>query len=488
MKNRSYSRLIISFCLNLLAITITIRREKWMVWIDPSLLTEYGPQLAHLLYSVLYLLWAHLFNSLLKTFFWTSPKVKVPVLLQDVMGILVYVFAIAWIVGFVLNFSTINFWTSTGAIGIVIGVALRNVILDAFMGLAFSLESEFLIGDFIVIHDRTTQTRDNIIGQVSGTNWRSTRLIMDGRQITVPNSVIGSKVITNLSRPNVESEFELVFAIDFSVDAEHVLRVLTAGAKAVTGIKGILDHPEPKARIKGTNELGVEYKVKYTILPTQIGPGKARHFIMKSILEHLNRAGISLAYPKLDSYYARMPHRQLDLNSIDDRRKILSRVSLFQTLQHNTLNQLASLMILKHYGAGDTLIHQNEAGDSMYILLEGLLDAYIDKDSHGQLIKAGQILPGQFFGEMSLLTGEKRSATIQASTSAEVYEITREHVETILMQHIKIAEKLSMSAAENRVRNSATLKKLSDQEQSIHAQNAATQILEKMKTFFNSLY
>ena len=487
MKDRTYSRLIFSFFLNLLLITITIRREEWLAWIDPDWFTEYGHHPAQILYGVLYLLWAHLLNTLLKTFFWTSPKVRVPVLLQDLMGILVYVFAITLIVGFVLNFSTINFWTSTGAIGIVIGFALRNVILDAFMGLAFSLESEFLIGDFIILHDRTTQTRDNIIGQVSGTNWRSTRLIMDGKQITIPNSVIGSKVITNLSRPNVESEFELIFIVDFSVDTEHVLRVLTAGAKAVTGIKGILDHPEPKVRIKGTNELGVEYKVKYTILPPQIGPGKARHFMMKSILDHLSRAGISLSYPKLDSFYARMPHRQLDLDSIDDRRKILSGVSLFQTLQDNTLNQLALLMILKHYGEGDTLIHQNEEGNSMYILVEGLLYAYIDKDSNGQLIKVGQIVPGQFFGEMSLLTGEKRSVTIKATTSAEVYEITQEHVENILMQHLKIAEKISMSVAKYRVYNSATLKNLSDQEQSIHTQNTAAQILEKMKSFFKSL-
>lgn len=487
MKDRTYSRLIFSFCLNLLAITITIRREEWMAWIDFDLLTEYGTHQPQILYCVLYLFLAHLFNTFLKTFFWTNLKVKVPVLLQDLVGILVYIFAIVLILGFVLNFATINFWTSTGAIGIVVGIALRNVILDAFMGLAFSLESEFFIGDFIILHDRTTQTRDNIIGQVSGTNWRSTRLIMDGKQITVPNSVIGSKVITNLSRPNVESEFELTFIIDFSVDTEHVLRVLTAGARAVTCIKGILDHPEPKVRIKGTNELGVEYKVKYTILPPQIGPGKARHFMMKSILEQLSRAGISLAYPKLDSFYARMPLRQLDLESIDDRRKIISRVSLFKTLQDDTLNQLASLMVLKHYGAGDTLIHQNEEGNSMYILVEGLLYAYIDKDSNGQLIKVGQIIPGQFFGEMSLLTGEKRSVTIQATTSAEVYEITREHVENILMQNLKIAEKISLSVAKYRVYNSATLKNLSDQEQSIHTQNTAAQILEKMKSFFKSL-
>ena len=90
-----------------------------------------------------------------------------------------------------------GFWASTGAFGVVFGFALRNVILDTFMGLALSVESEFKLGDFIVLHDRATQARDNIIGEVIETNWRSTRLVVDGKQITIPNSVMGTKIVTN---------------------------------------------------------------------------------------------------------------------------------------------------------------------------------------------------------------------------------------------------------------------------------------------------
>jgi CRP-like cAMP-binding protein len=283
----------------------------------------------------------------------------------------------------------------------------------------------------------------------------------------------------------VESEFEIVFTIDFSVSSEHVLQVLTAGAKSATIISGILEQPEPKVRVKGTNDLGVEYKVKYSIIPQQIGPGKARHFVLKNILEHLHYAGISLAYPKQDAYYARMPTRHLDLNSMDDRLNILSRVYLFQTLQSQTLSHLASLMLIKHFTEGDILIRQNEEGDSMYILVEGLLYVYVAQELTEPLVKVGQITPGKFFGEMSLLTGEKRAATIKATTNAVVYEITRAHVNSILMTHPQIAEILSMAVAEYRMRLN-DLKDLHNQEdESIQTRNIATQILDKMKAFFN---
>lgn len=456
------------------------------MFIGNDWLKDHSLQVRQVIHGLLFLSLAHLFNIVFKQLLFIRPTgKKIPALLQDLVVVLVYLLAITAICGFVLNFSMTGFWTSTGIFSVIFGFALKSVILDTFMGLALSVENEFKIGDFIILHDRTTHTKDNIIGQVIETNWRSTRLVMDGKQISIPNSVMGAKVVTNLSRPNPESEFEIVVTIDFSVEVEHVLQVLTAGAKAALTVPGILEQPEPKVRVKGTNELGVEYKVKYSIIPQQIGPGKARHFLLKNMLEHLHHVGISLAYPKQDSFYARMPRRHLDLNAMNDRISILSRVALFQTLETPTLSHLASLMTLKYFNEGDILIQQNDEGDSMYILVEGLLYVYVDQNADGQLVKAGQITPGKFFGEMSLLTGEKRVATVKASTNAVVYEITRQHVNSILLNHPQIAEILSMAVAEYRVRLSDLKDATNHQEQTIQTQNVAKQILAKMKSFFN---
>jgi small-conductance mechanosensitive channel/CRP-like cAMP-binding protein len=486
MDSPFFSKLILAVSFTLTLFSLTFLYKNWLTLVGNEWLLAHQLQIYQLIQSLLFFSLAYLFNTAFKQVLLVRPDhKKIPILLQNLVVLLVYLFTIAAICGFVLSFSMTGFWTSTGALGVVFGFALKSVILDTFIGLALSIENEFKIGDFIILHDRAMQSKDNIIGQVIETNWRSTRLVMDGKQITIPNSVLGTKVVTNLSRPNVESEFEIVFTIDFSVSSEHVLQVLTAGAKSATIISGILEQPEPKVRVKGTNDLGVEYKVKYCIIPQQIGPGKARHFVLKNILEHLHYAGISLAYPKQDAYYARMPARHLDLNSMDDRLNILSRVYLFQTLQSQTLSHLASLMLLKHFTEGDILIRQNEEGDSMYILVEGLLYVYVEQELVEPLVKVGQITPGKFFGEMSLLTGEKRVATIKATTNAVVYEITRAHVNSILMTHPQIAEILSMAVAEYRMRLN-DLKDLHNQEdESLETRNIATQILDKMKAFFN---
>ena len=487
MNAQFLSKLIFSLTITLFLLTLTFFHEEWALRIHNDWMQNHPEQVHQITFSILFLSLAHLCNTVFKQIVVTRPSgKKIPVLLQDLVGILIYILSIVGICGFVLNFSMAGFWTSTGAFGVVFGFALRNVILDTFMGLALSVESEFKLGDFIVLHDRATQARDNIIGQVIETNWRSTRLLLDGKQITIPNSVMGIKVVTNLSRPNPESEFELMFTIDFSVEAEHVLQVLTAGAKSALNIPGILEHPEPRVRIRGVNDLGVEYKVKYSILPVQIGPGKARHFMLKNILEHLHQAGISLAYPKQDSFHAKMPRRHLDLNAMDDRISILSRVFLFQTLDEETLNHLASLMVLKHFRADDVLIQQHAEGDSMYILVEGLLHVFVKQEEDEALFKVGQITPGKFFGEMSLLTGEPRTATIKASTHAVVYEITRDHVNSILMSYPQIAEILSMAVAEYRVRLSNLKDMKNQEEQTVQTQNVAKQILDKMMSFFSS--
>ena len=89
----------------------------------------------------------------------------------------------------------------------------------------------------------------------------------------------------------------------------------------------------------------------------------------------------------------------------------------------------------------------------MYILVEGLLFVYADFDGTGKTTQVGRLTPGQFFGEMSLLTGEPRSATIEAATSAVVYEVTKRDLETLIEARPEIAETITQVVAQRRTRN-----------------------------------
>lgn len=97
---------------------------------------------------------------------------KPPRLIVQLFSVIIFLLAISGIVYFVFGQSVTAIWATSGAIGIVIGLALRNLILDTFSGLAIHMERPFEVGEWIMFHSRMGK----FIGRVEETNWRTTRL------------------------------------------------------------------------------------------------------------------------------------------------------------------------------------------------------------------------------------------------------------------------------------------------------------------------
>ena len=119
-----------------------------------------------------------------------------------------------------------------------------------------------------------------------------------------------------------------------------------------------------------------------------------------------------------------MPPRHLSFKT--DKKSLLSRIELFKDLDESELATLSDSVAQLSFNADDTIVKRGN-GTSMYILVEGLLNVFAPVSADGSEIKVAQITPGLFFGEMSLLTGEERSATVTCQTDAEVYEVTKEN-------------------------------------------------------------
>ncbi len=437
---------------------------------------------------------AHFLNRLIVVFFWDGLIQKtigapIPRLIKDVLTIILYIIALTGIVGIVFNKSVTGFWATSGAVGLILGFALRNMILDVFTGIAINIDRPYKLGDWIMTHGSNPQ--QNITGQVVEINWRTTRLYTEDDSIVIlPNSILGIMVVTNLWGGGPESRFETTFCLDFSIPTERACRILLAGAKAVVGQRKICEDPEPRVIASGTNSLGVEYKVRYWMSPWGDGitEGAGRNLITKSILEHLTQAGITPAYPKQDLFYAKMPARHLDSKTLEDRTELLGRTELFKHLDVNDLKTLADNMKQRNFNKGEKLITQSDAGDSMFILSEGLLYAFISTNNHEMELKVGQIIPGEFFGEMSLLTGEPRSATIIAMTDVVAHEVTKDNINSLLTKRPEIAVTISKVVAERRVRNSQKMATATPEERNEETESLAKQIMNKMKSFFKGVF
>jgi small-conductance mechanosensitive channel/CRP-like cAMP-binding protein len=435
---------------------------------------------------------AFLVNRATYVFIWDGPlmrrlHVPVPTLIRNLGSALVYIVAISGIVGVVFDKPVTAFWATSGVISLVVGLALRNVILDLFMGIAIDVERPYKIGDFIMLPAPL-----NMVGRVKEINWRTTRLqTNENNTIVIPNSRMGESVLVNFSDPDPTAEFELTFTLDYAVPPDRALRVLTAGAMAVAGQDGILADPAPKARVKGTTGTGVDYKVKYVIDCSKVGPGKARHRVIVSILEQLHQAGLQLAYSKQDVFYARMPERQIEGKSVDDRIKLLSRIELFTQLEPDELEDLAVSLKPRTFGEHQALIKQGDPGESMFIVIEGLLYVFIDFDGpegNEKEMRVAQIRAGEFLGEMSLLTGEPRTATVQAATETVVYEITKDAVERLFVKRPELVETISHIVADRKLRNTEAYEKATRAERDEQRTTLAAQIRGRITVFFHHLF
>ena len=402
---------------------------------------------------------------------------KVPRLLKDVVAALIFGVAITGILALVYDLDVTGLWATSGVVGLVVGLALQSMILDVFSGIALNVDRPFLLGDWVRLSNRA---RETIIGEVVETSWRSTRLrTIDGTMVIVPNGWVAREIVTNLTRPYAASRFTLNFCLEFSVPTDRAMRILEAGVRSA---KGVLATPAPKVRVNGTTKYGVEYEVRYWLMPRETSPSKGRHRVGAAVLDQLHRAGLTLAYEKHDIYTSPMPPRQLDPRA--DRGEILHRVVLFADLEDNERAQLGAAMREHLVSRGVTVVSAGDSGDSMYIVVEGLLEVRA-LDDHGAELVVGHLAGGDFFGEMSLLTGEPRSATVVAATDVLCLEIRKEHLGPLLAGRPDLAHQVTEKVAERKLRNELRLAEANAPPPTeAETRGLAAQILGKMRDLF----
>ncbi len=405
---------------------------------------------------------------------------KVPTLLEDVVAAVIFATAISGMLALVFDLDVTGLWATSGVVGLVLGFALQSMIADVASGIALNVDRPFQVGDWIRLSNRA---REHIVGEVVECNWRSTRIrCVDGTMVSVPNGWIARDIVVNLTRPQLESRFEMRFCLDFDVPVERALRILEAGVRTA---KGVLATPAPKVRVYGPTRTGVEYEIRYWLVCSETSPSKGRHQVASAVLDQLHRAGLTLAYDKYDVFTAELPTRQLDIRR--HRQQIVARVDLFADLQPTELAQLATTVREVRMGRGADVVRHGEAGESMYILVEGLLEVLVPMGgaAGSEEVLVGQIRAGEFFGEMSLLTGEPRSATVRCATDIVAFEVRKPDLEQLVTQRPALALAITEKVAERRLRSQRRLAEANAAPPSEEETRSLTaQILGRMRGLF----
>ena len=346
---------------------------------------------------------AFLLNAIINKFFWGGIK-KIAVgdffllKIKDFVSMFFYLTATVIIIVGVFNYEfTFNLFSITVII-LVLGTFIRSNILAFFKSVFLGNAQNFNIGDWIKLI--ATKTNLEIVGEVEDIDRKSLKLKTEGNNIVIiQQATLNEFVIQNYWGSGKQSRFEVRINIDSSFSPERIKRILTAGAKDAVRRNGFLSEHQPDVLLKNVDKNGTEYSIFFWIEPWEkFSPQWAKDKILQTVLSHLKHAGINLSNTK-------------GIEMKENVAGVLSNIELFGKLNEKELELLAGKLEIKEFAEGEKIISQGEEGASMFVLVEGLLRATILADN-GSEIEVGQLSPGDFFGEMTLFTGEKRTATI----------------------------------------------------------------------------
>src|ERR1041385_644225 len=342
-------------------------------------------------------------------YFQQRHHVEVPKFLVEVVRLSILALIIFLVLenSYEKSFNSLLF--TSGFAAVILGLAMQDTVGNIIAGMALQLSKPYDHGDWLVV--------DNRHAEVIEVNWRATRLrTMDDIVIEIPHRQMAAQNIVNLNRPTRRHAMRISIGIDYNAPPTRVKDVLL---HATANAKGVSPEPKPKVYLKNFGDSSIEYEIKFW-LDDHSAYFEVCDSIRTNVWYSLHRHGIKIPFP-IRTVQLERPARDKQQEVQTAARIMLRQQPLFRSFTDTQLDTLLPRGQVVHFGKGEKVIEQGENGDSMFILVQG--EAMVMVERNGFQAHVASLRSGDCFGEMSLLTGEKRSATVQANTDCEVVEI-----------------------------------------------------------------
>lgn len=363
-----------------------------------------------------------------------------PKLLSDLVATALFVAAGVLVTQLVFELPGTGLIATSSVLIAVLGFALRNTLGDIFSGIALGMEAPYGIGDWI-------EATEGCAGRVAEISWRTTKLVTrDGLTLVVPNGLIaGHRIAVYGSGARGRYRTALQVPLDAGVPAERARRILLAAA-----LEAGRDRPglAPDVVLADISQGFALYSVRFHV-PDYGQEMQWRDAVAGAVQRALRLTGLSPARPVRD-----VRVRQPGESPPDARMALLDAIEIFRPFSAEERSALAAALQERIIPPGTALVRQGEAGDSLFLLAEGALDIRIAPPGRPEFL-AERLTQGAVLGEMSLLTGQPRSATVIAATEAVVLELHKDDLDPVLRARPALLDGLTAIMAERQARNSA---------------------------------
>jgi small-conductance mechanosensitive channel len=365
--------------------------------------------------------------------------IVVPRLIVDVFNFVILAAVALAVLNRVFGVELSAFLVTSTVLSAVIGLALQDTLGNIISGLALQLERPFNVGDWIRVSGEE--------GQVTQVTWRTVTLkTRDHHSILIPNASAAKEHIINYSRPTRLQRMRTHVGVAYRHPPGLVKETL---AKAVAEASGVAADPAPQVLVKDYGDFAVQYDLLYWITDFARVP-EIHDAVMTRVWYALRRADMTIPFPVRDVTVRTLTDDYEARAQAQLRREVFAELrplSVLAPLSDAQIEQLARSASLQRFTAGETLVRQGEAGDSLFVLKSGRVR--VDKQlSHGATVSLAHLGPDEFFGEMSLLTGEPRSASVIAETETEVVIVEKTDLAEALASDFGVLEALSKALEE----------------------------------------
>ncbi|MES2569197.1 MAG: mechanosensitive ion channel family protein [Verrucomicrobiota bacterium] len=400
------------------------------------------PALMRHLSAALALLGTFVVIALLRRYFWElwferTQKSPAPKFLSQLLSLLLFIGTMLLVVTFAYGKDLNAFlFGSTVVVGII-GFAMQDLLGNIISGIALEIGKPFKTGDWLVI--------DQQFAEVIEVNWRSTRLrTTDDIHLDLPNKTIAGAVITNLSYPTQQHGVRIRVGFAFHVPPNRIKESII---RATTRADGVLITPPPRVYLFDFADSRAIYEVRFWI-DNQALYNDICDAVRTNIWYEAQRSKIPIPFPTRVLQIEK-DHPLKESARLEAARASLRKQPFLKLLDDPQAGHLLLNAGLLRFGRGERVIEQGEDGLSMFIVAQGEAEVFVtanNHDTHVATLKAGD-----YFGEMSLLTGEPRSATVVARTDCEMWEIQKAVLAEILQQNEELVKKLSELLAKRRM-------------------------------------
>lgn len=403
-----------------------------------------------------------------KTIYRNAGQAEISSLLKTVLSVIVYI--VAFFIIFQSAFPKVELtalFTGSTIVGIVVGLALQDTLGNLFAGLALQADQPFQVGDVVMLPGRGE-------GVVEAVSWRGVKIrTFQNKLLVVSNSVLGKELIEVAPKDNLNAK--LVF---FNTLYTHSpAKTIQIVRDAVRQVENVSPKMRPVVRIRNLAADGIDWEVKYWLEDYRL-QHDTDALIRQRIWYAFQREHIHFAYPTRTLYMEQKPEEVPAEEVFNTTAERLNNVSIFAPLDDEEIERLANASISRVYAPGEAVVRAGQEGNSMYVITRGTVKVQIPENDYKKTINT--LRENDFFGEMSLLTGEPRSATVIATEESEVLRIDKSGIKPIFESNPRLVEAVSELVEERRL----LLTKTADEAEEAGADPKKKGVIRSIRKFF----